>query len=297
MFTNFIGWHLELTRRCTLACPACVRTEEFDLITNPKAILDKTLIKNFFKDKELEYMLFCGNLGDPIYHPNFHEISEYFFDVKKLLCVTTNGAQRIDFWKRVLETWPEAGLVRLSIDGLHDTNHLYRVNSKWEKIQELFDLISTTKRKTKIEWKFIVFDHNKHQIDEAAALSKKLGINSFNIQKSYVDNSAIRKSRTFEDVLAPFCHTGDMHYIDAEGFYSPCCWWPNFKKEQWAGFNIKDFTMDNLHERFVDFSKEYLENGYHSAPVTCKNFCRKVKQATDLSTPATQVTRVIINND
>lgn len=292
---QFVGWHLELTRRCILSCPACVRTTDFDLISDPKVILDKDLIKQFFKNREIEHMLFCGNLGDPIYHPDFHEISENFFDVKKSLCVTTNGVQRLDFWERVLTTWPETGLIRLSIDGLADTNHLYRVNSKWDRIQELFDLIAVTKRKCKVEWKFIVFDHNQHQIEEAAALSKSLGFNSFNIQKSYTENSAIRKSKKFEDVLVPYCHSGDMHYIDAEGGYRPCCWWPNFKKEQWEGVNISNFTMDDLYDQFTKFSKKHLENDYESAPTTCKKFCRKF--AIDTNLPSTQATRTIITHD
>jgi sulfatase maturation enzyme AslB (radical SAM superfamily) len=143
-------------------------------------------LKSFFKKEELsriKYLFFQGNLGDPILHPNFHEISEYFFDVQHL-SVITNGIQSPQFWSQVLETWPKNSLITLSIDGLEDTNSIYRVGAPWTKIQFLFDLIHKTKRKCKVEWKFLVFEHNRHQIETASKLADQLGIDSFRIQQS-----------------------------------------------------------------------------------------------------------------
>lgn len=316
MFTEFIGWHLELTRKCNLACPACPRTYDFDKMENPTVSLDTKLIKQFFHDREkiknLKYMLFCGNLGDPIYHKDFHEISEHFFDVEHLW-VNTNGMHKKSFWKRVLKTWPENGKIILAIDGLKDTNHLYRVNSKWEKIQELFDLISSTKRKCKIEWKYIVFEHNHHQIDEAHDLSKKLGIDFFNIQKTrklddkknangflkeYQIDDYFKYKNEYEDYLVPFCHTGDLHYINAEGYYSPCCWWPNFNRQEWDNFHISNYNMNEIKEKFYKFSREKLENDFSLAPTPCKMACRKVKNNNnDFKIPNSQINRKILKND
>jgi len=315
MFEDFVGWHLELTRKCNLACPACPRTYDFDSMSNPTASLDYDLIKQFFFDKQkiknLEYMLFCGNLGDPIYHRDFHKISEHFFDVKNLW-VNTNGMHKKEFWERVLTTWPKNSKIILGIDGLEDTNHLYRVNSKWQKIQELFDLISTTKRKCEIEWKFIVFEHNYHQIDEAHELSKKLGINYFNIQKTrklnettnangllkeYQIDKYFKYKKEYEDYLAPFCHTGDLHYINAEGFYSPCCWWPDFDRKQWDGYNISQYTMKDIQTEFYKFSRNNLEGVFNESPKPCQKFCRKVKDSNnDFKIPNTQINRTIIKN-
>jgi MoaA/NifB/PqqE/SkfB family radical SAM enzyme len=133
---SIIGWHLELSRRCSLKCPACPRTYNFDQIYNPKQDLNFDDLKSFFKKEELsriKYLFFQGNLGDPILHPNFHEISEYFFDVQHL-SVITNGIQSPQFWSQVLETWPKNSLITLSIDGLEDTNSIYRVGAPWTKI-------------------------------------------------------------------------------------------------------------------------------------------------------------------
>ena len=254
-------------------------------------------------------MLFCGNLGDPIYNPQFHEISEYFFDVENL-CVTTNGMHNIDFWARVLETWPESGLIRLSIDGLKDTNHIYRVNSKWDKIEKLFELIATTKRKCKIEWKYIAFEHNYADIDNAISLSKKLGINSFNIQQSRrigeemslngkikPHSAGLFKHIDYRDKLDPFCNTGDMHYINAAGQYSPCCWWPDFDRGEWSEYNITDFTLEELEIEFNNFSKQLLSKEFNKTPKVCRTFCKESCNDIDTEIPNTQKNRIIINND
>jgi sulfatase maturation enzyme AslB (radical SAM superfamily) len=55
--------------------------------------------------------------------------------------------------------------ITFSIDGLEDTNKIYRINSEWESIMNGFNTIK--KYGIKTVWKFIVFRHNQHQIEEA----------------------------------------------------------------------------------------------------------------------------------
>lgn len=309
MFKNYIGWHLELTRRCPLACPACNRTTDFDtMVVDPKRDISLDYLKAFFPKKtipEIKYMFFQGNLGDPIYHPQFHDISEHFFDAQNIN-VTTNGMQSLPFWERVLDTWPSNSQITLSIDGLQDTNHLYRVNSNWNKIQELFELIAKKKRKCEIEWKYIVFEHNYHQVEEAKNLAKKIGIDKFRIQrtrrlnpkldiKAYDNPEWFKKIEIeYEDALSPFCYTGDMHYITAFGDYYPCCWSEGrYKDPRWTPINIKNNTISSFEKHFKNFTNE-LED-FKTCPDVCKKFCKKVKNNDkDMQLPNTQLNRSII---
>lgn len=301
---KFIGWHIELTNRCPLACPACIRT-----IYGPgdKSDLDTNQLLDFLPNaKDYQYIFFQGNLGDPIYHPDFHNISEHFFDAQNLQ-VTTNGMHTKEFWQRVLDTWPDNSIVELSIDGLKDTNSIYRVNSNWEKIQELFDTISTTKRKCKIVWKYLVFEHNYHQVDEAIAISKKIGINEFVIKKSrHIHDhaslggtiKAYHNPEWFQyvkrekiDELAPFCNTGDMHYIDAHGKYYPCCWAHNDINE--LGHITEG--LNSIRNKFLDFGKCLT---WDKSPQICRDMCYKIKDNDkEMITPNTVVDRKIIYND
>jgi len=309
---NYIGWHIELTRRCPLACPACVRTWDKSSVVDPKQDINTKDVLNFFPKQRLQqtkYICLQGNLGDPIYHPDFHKISNHFFDADDL-AVITNGMHTKDFWQEVLNTWPSNSRITLSIDGLQDTNHIYRVNSRWEKIEELFNIISTTKRNCKIEWKFIVFEHNYKQVEKAEMLSKKVGIDIFRIQKTrkLPDDSVVKEytndkwfanlETIYEDSLSPFCETGDMHYIDAFGKYYPCCWWADNNKEQgfWTPINIKDNDITNFENYFNSFNN-YLTD-YKKCPSVCKKFCRTIKNnKLDMQVPNTQINRSVEKYD
>lgn len=312
-FKKYTGWHVELTARCPLDCPGCNR-QEVVAANQLKTDINFEYLKNLFPKAtlpEIQYMYFCGNNGDPIYHPQFHDIAEYFFTVQHL-DLTTNGMQNTNFWNRVLETWPENSTVQLSIDGLKDTNHLYRINSKWDKIQNLFDLISSKKRKCRIEWKYIVFDHNRHQVDEAIELSKKLGINMFRIKKSYpipedrtlngkinpynkTDLFPNNNTETINEI-SPFCSTGDMHYIDAWGNYWPCCWIDQEKASGYNTINIRDRTLEDLRIHYNSFSS--CLQSWNTAPSSCKKFCAKIlKNSNELKVPNSQVGRIDISND
>ena len=301
---KYTGWHIELTNRCPLACPACIRTMHGP---GAKSDIDTNLLLNFLSNPEkYDYIFFQGNLGDPIYHPDFHKISEHFFPANELQ-VTTNGMQTKEFWQRVLKTWPESSIVELSIDGLQDTNSIYRVNSNWNKIQELFELIATTKRKCQIRWKYIVFEHNHHQVEEAIALSKKLGINEFKIKKSWTihddmsNNGQIKDyynpewfdyvKRETLDELAPFCYTGDMHYINSQGNYYPCCWIDN----DISSLGHISEGLDSIKDKFLNFSNLLT---WSKCPEVCREMCCKISDNDkEMITPNSVVDRKIIVND
>lgn len=303
-----VGWHLELTRRCPLACPACNRTMFKEMVVDPKQDINFDHLKKFFPVSvlpQIKYICIQGNLGDPVYHPQFHDISEHFFAAQDVN-VITNGMQSHQFWERVLETWPSKSRITLSIDGLRDTNHLYRVNSNWEKIQGLFDLIAKKKHKCEIEWKYIVFEHNHHQVDEAQEIAKNIGIDIFRIQrtrklsskldiKSYDNPEWFKKTKMeHEDALSPFCYTGDMHYINAFGEYYPCCWWADtLKDNQWSPINISNSNIDNFKTHFIDFTQHLSD--YDTCPSVCQKYCKKVKSnEQDMIAPNTQLNRSII---
>jgi len=319
---DVFGWHVELTTRCILACPGCSRTQHLDIIPNLKKDIDKELLFRFMEQvTERKYMLFWGNLGDPIYHPDFLEIVEWFSKNKwQEIQISTNGVHSKQFWEHAISNWPENVTLKLSIDGLEDTNHIYRVNSKWNKIQELFDIIATTKRKCRIEWKYIIFEHNKHQVDQAVELSKKIGIDDFSLKSSrplddsmnlggtikevhlkeyFIYDTRIDQMANTYDVLDPYCQKNDMHYIDANGNYQPCCMWKedsNTGHSFWNNINIRDNGPKQFKKYFGEFSDKHLENGITNAPPTCQQQCKKVmnRKEDELSGPNCSINRVFL---
>jgi len=244
--------HLELTERCQAECPMCPRTD------NPlvgKRELSLANIESIFPEefvKQLKTITICGNFGENVLAKDFIDIIQYFrFNNKKLfLKIYSNaGARDKDFWEDLAYLIGDMGIVLFGIDGLKDTNHIYRKNVQWDKVMRSAQ--SFIGAGGKAQWDFLVFEHNEHQVDEAKKLAKEIGFKSFrlritnrwkynNYDKScnelqpskiykneFLDKfESINSLETFYDTCKIDCTSINLKslYISAEGLLFPCCW-------------------------------------------------------------------------
>ena len=109
------------------------------------------------------------------------EIADHLTARGVRLAVSTNGSLRKpDWWRRLGEMMKRTGSrLELHIDGLADTNPLYRVKTDFAKIIENATAYIATGARA--EWHFIIFRHNEHQIDEAFRLSRAMGFAEFTL--------------------------------------------------------------------------------------------------------------------
>jgi MoaA/NifB/PqqE/SkfB family radical SAM enzyme len=127
----------------------------------------------------------CGNFGDPIAAKDTLEIFRYFrqHNDKMMLSLHTNGsAKTTEWWTELAHTLGRKGYVVFSVDGLADTNHLYRQNTNFDKIMQNAQAFIDAGGRAR--WDYIVFAHNEHQVEEAEKLSVKMGFEKFQIKKS-----------------------------------------------------------------------------------------------------------------
>jgi MoaA/NifB/PqqE/SkfB family radical SAM enzyme len=97
--------------------------------------------------------------------------------------------------------------VFFSIDGLADTNHLYRRKVSFNKaIDNAKAFINAG---GKAYWNYIVFKHNQHQVEEAHALSKELGFADFNIKRT---SRFFNKKHEIQQTLAVYSEAGEVEY-------------------------------------------------------------------------------------
>ena len=182
--------HLEITDRCNASCPMCARNinggEENPQLTNSELTLEDC--KNIFPTdfiQQLDRLYMCGNYGDPIAAKDTLEVFNYFRqnNSKINLAMHTNGsAKKTDWWQNLAKVLGTKGYVVFSIDGLEDTNHLYRQNTVWSKIMENAQAFINAGGRAR--WDFIVFAHNEHQVESAEILSKQMGFERFQYKKS-----------------------------------------------------------------------------------------------------------------
>lgn len=290
----------EISNFCNLLCPSCAREnrKKKNLDINNK-FLSAKIIKEKFKPEDLpnlEKIRFCGNIDEPTMHPDLEEILIYFCSNWPFaeITISTNGCTRnINFWKRLGEIsakYPNYSTT-FAIDGLKDTNHIYRIKSNWEKIDKNIKSYFSVNG-AKAIWQFVVFSHNEHQIIEIQNKAKEYGfsnvllrysgrktldsLNSFT--KKYVKESleVVCRAQFTIQTLAPnifVSYTGDV---------SPCCFQDlnHFHVNKEIGEDIKKHNFKtNIHNsslleivegEFFNFMNENIKKNT-TCNIHCKN--------------------------
>ena len=131
---------------------------------------------------QLWRVIYAGNYGDPIVARDLIPSVRYFNECRPGMRVeiNTNGSARpVKWWKELAGAIDEGG-VWFGLDGLADTNAIYRRNTKWDIIMR--NVEAFLEAGGEAHWNFLVFGHNQHQVEEARALAKSLGFTSFNVK-------------------------------------------------------------------------------------------------------------------
>jgi MoaA/NifB/PqqE/SkfB family radical SAM enzyme len=174
---------IEVTTKCNAMCPLCPRVDvDNDTRLSPDMPYNKDLeldvFKNFIDQSSPQLVEYIPMYGDPLANDKFLSMIEYshHYNYK----IHTNASLRsTDYFKELAKFSPYDGdsYVSFSIDGLEDTNHIYRRGTSWSKI--ISNAEAFIKAGGHAQWKFIIFDHNKHQLAEARQLAQKLGFKTF----------------------------------------------------------------------------------------------------------------------
>ena len=294
------GVYIEPTNLCTLRCAGCARTtfiKQWPQHWRNHSIDIDVLMK--FLDINLinKTIILSGNYGDPIYHPEFIELVKQVKQRGARLEITTNGSHRkSEWWQELVKHFTSADTITFSIDGLPDNFTQYRENADWPTISQAVAICAASPIKT--AWKYIPFDYNQDNIEEARKLSIELGFDLFFIDPSKrFDDSATQDlkpdkhlinqeytarvdwKQTYTGLVNPKCDNGQEHFITADGYYSPCCFVADHRfyyktqfGKQKPQYSIVDRTLSSILSQptVVEFYKNISEQ-----PV-CQFSCPKI---------------------
>ena len=207
-FENVHEYQIEITSYCNAACPQCPRNVSGGKV-NPHLPLchlsRKTIDKTFTKElcNRLSQVFFCGSYGDPIVHPDFLNILRDFRIKNPTLWLyihTNAGVHNTDWWTKLAEIINGYGKIDFGIDGLEDTNHLYRRGVKFETA--INNAHAFIRAGGKAQWNWLVFKHNEHQIDKARMLSGILGFEKilFRGTGRFLNHSTLEEKETWDVV-------------------------------------------------------------------------------------------------
>lgn len=208
---------------------------------------------------------FCGNYGDPIYHPDFVCMVQEFKRRGSQIRIVTNGSyKKSEWWQTLTSCLDKYDSIVFSVDGMPENFTQYRTNADWESIQAAMTICAQAQCKT--TWKFIPFAFNQTSIDQARVLSQSLGIDHFEISLSdrfdkqtehlmptsdllgsRYDNQQSWKNHNKLVGVDAKCAAGDQHFITADGYYSPCCYVADhrFYYKTEFGKNKKAYNINN----------------------------------------------------
>ena len=239
--------HLEPTDVCQAACPQCARETDINFDRRNRHHLRIEHIQREFTDdviRGLDKMFMCGNYGDPAAGYYTLDIYRWFRELNPsiVMGMNSNGAVQSTFWWHTL-----AGILNqprdfvvFSIDGLEDTNGVYRVNVNWQRL--MANVQAFIAAGGSAHWDMLVYQHNQHQVEACEQLARDMGFRWF---RAKVSRRPMTRGLALPTTLAAPTTGGDhivcqalqdhSIYMDAQGRVSPCCW---------LGSRQRDFVTD-----------------------------------------------------
>ena len=296
--------HIELTNRCTLECPACPRTIWKELTKRPitKSDLSIDAFERFMDcdaGQKIEKLVLCGDYGDCIYYPELFDFIKRFrhkkFDLR------TNGSRRTkEFWLQLAELMTKDDTIVFGIDGLEDTNHIYRKNADWSSIMTAVDIM--TKSPAQVKWQTIIFAFNQDSLQDIKTFAESKGAEFFAIKTHRYGNDELVPNTTLVEnnyewqesfnnndpiVIEPQCDLAKV--VTCEGYYLPCDWMRNpktfYKSDLWKNksewydrMSIDQIDLDQGNELVNQWKQLVIEKGKTGSPRLdhlCKMRCRQ----------------------
>ncbi len=294
---------LECTTFCNLKCPECNRVTDADMLA---PILNTSHItlnncQNWFNPNELTNLndiRFCGAIDEATMNPELTDILDFFkneFNIK-FVDIRTNGMPRLPaWWADLVNHLPKDHKIMFGLDGLEDTNHLYRVGANWNKIIE--NAKAFIKAGGQACWQFIEFDHNKHQVEEARQLAHEMGFCEFRTVSSsrpvHTEIKPVRRSGKVSKIQCAKkqitkiqCENqgpyGNRILVNALGQVAPCCFLNGFFHFPFAHskaeydhsrnrlpFSFKEPRMTKLYNTHKDTTTDGPAGGLSAISLHC----------------------------
>jgi MoaA/NifB/PqqE/SkfB family radical SAM enzyme len=133
--------------------------------------------------ESFQYISFCGQMGDPIYHPKFLDILSICKN-NTVEISTAGSGKKIEWWEEAAlissnQTWV------FGIDGLPSQSNQYRIGQDGEQTFQMMKHISNIG--AKVVWQMIVFKYNQDSIEKVRLMAKENNIDLVIIESSRWD--------------------------------------------------------------------------------------------------------------
>jgi MoaA/NifB/PqqE/SkfB family radical SAM enzyme len=240
------------------------------------------------------YLMNFYNWGEPLLHPQVYDMIRYAHDNRIYTSVSTNF--NIKFDEDTARRMIESGLdyLYLSIDGAsQDTYAQYRRGGNFNDVIRNMEILLRIRKKLAarqpfVEWRFLVFKHNEHDVAAAHAMAAQMGVDKIGVEGGTTENMSDRKGAVNESLLPSEKRYQKSYHFDDnfcdwlwrnvtinwDGSVSACCL--SYKKDDDFGvFNKESFMKIWNNDKF-SASRMLFDSGRGCKAGTLCDSCYKV---------------------
>lgn len=261
---------------CNLKCPGCATG--LRLPDRHKGVMGLEKFKGLI-DENGDYLfaLTMFNWGEPMLHHDLPEMIKYASDRGIYTTISSNFSIKLsdEYIKKIVRSGLD--VLYLSIDGItQDSYSHYRRGGNLEvvlkNLKRIHDIrLETGCTRPVLKWKFIVFKHNEHEIEEVRKNYKSLGADELIIVGGCIPTHSgieppvgqmyapLQFSKSSNTRTCSFLY-GSFVY-NSDGLISPCCGLPSIDFD----FSIYDGNMmDAINsEKFIKARQFFKDNTIH----------------------------------
>jgi MoaA/NifB/PqqE/SkfB family radical SAM enzyme len=162
--------NIDTTTRCTLECPKCQRQylrKRNKRIPGQDISFDDLLkLTKYFK----RGVNFCGQMSDPIFHPDFIDMLKYCYKNNIGVRIATAASHKKSSWYKEAFLANKNAKWVFGIDGLPKDSHKYRINQDGV---HLFEMMKRAKNLGLfVIWQYIVFKYNENDVEKCREMAK-----------------------------------------------------------------------------------------------------------------------------
>ncbi|MBR3627227.1 MAG: radical SAM protein [Elusimicrobia bacterium] len=267
---------------CNLECVCCPTGRKTNTRTKTIMSLNNiSKILNYFGKYLKEIVLF--NWGEPLLNEN---ITDVIKEIKKYdIYLSLSSNLNVDLDEQKANELISSGLDHFicSIDGTsQETYEKYRKKGNFDKALNNLKLLIKAKKSLKlntpfIEWQFLVFKHNEHEIQQAQKLAKDLGVDNLDLRAPWCptemvstidkyNNYVINNNNQTYKPVDKYCNwLWNAIVINANGSVSPCCSVENENEDfgnifttsfykLWNNKNYREARKFNITRKKTNFS-------------------------------------------
>ena len=231
---------------CNLRCVFCPTGQRKSY--RPSAVMSYQNFKEII-DKLGQYLMIVdlNNWGEPLLNSDIYKMIAYTnrYSINSVMSTNFNLFKPQDAEEMI---WSGLDLLIIALDGTtQETYSKYRVGGDFNKVLENIKILVKKKKernsqKPVIQWQFLVFKHNEHEIPDVFRMAEELGVDEVSLRAPYIyQDHALWASSKNEHSLYNFSQESHgkiqvtyqnnvvcdspwtMIAIDAAGNVFPCC--------------------------------------------------------------------------